>query len=89
MLLSAGGIDSFHGQLCDRSAFRARLGIERFKKIEFTHGCGNWHTLGAEINRRALRTVQSGDEILYPMMLMFFAYRVWEPVYMESLLMLE
>ena len=56
----AGGIDSFHGQFVDRALQSAPWNRKIQKNWNSSHGCGNWHTLGAGYHRRALRTVQSG-----------------------------
>ena len=44
----------------DRALQSASWNRKIQKNWNSSHGCGNWHTLGAGYHRRALRTVQSG-----------------------------
>lgn len=50
----AGGIDSFRGQFVDRALQSASWNRKIQKNWNSSHGCGNWHTLGAGYHRRAL-----------------------------------
>ena len=70
--------------------FRARLGIERFKKSwNSSHVAGTGILWARDITGERFGQCSPGDEFLSADADVFSRYWVWEPVYMESLLMLE